>query len=345
MKKRRQIVAVCAMTVMALSPCDASALSLVYSDHEPLGNMRTTFLNDVFFRSIEEQSGGNITITPHWNSEISTGYDALKTVQEGSQAQLAVVVPEYCAKDLPLHQLFKSFPTGPTGQEQVEFFRGVYREVPELLREVEAQGLQIIFIATGYPAAFFSSKPLAGLKAINGQRWRSASFWHKDFLSNAGAVPVTMPWGPGVSDALNEGTLDGLIVNIDSGYDIKAHKPAPNILTSQKLWLGHEYIIAVNKDVWDNLTDEDKQAVENAADLAYNKLGEVMTTSFLKQLETLREDNAVIRLLSDDEVNFWEHESQYEAVQDKWVNENISAKEVLNKIRRYMARFTGAENE
>ena len=29
---------------------------LTYSDHEPLGNMRTRFLNDVFFRAIEKES-------------------------------------------------------------------------------------------------------------------------------------------------------------------------------------------------------------------------------------------------------------------------------------------------
>ena len=159
-------------------------------------------------------------------------------------------------KELPLHQLFKSFPVGPTGQEQVNFFRGIYDAIPELMNEIEAQNLHVIFVATGYPVAFFSSKPLRNLQDIRGQKWRSASFWHKDFLTNAGATPVTMPWGEGVFDALNDGTLDGLMVNVDSGYDINAHKAAPNILTSQRLWLGHEYIIAMNKTVWDSLSDD-----------------------------------------------------------------------------------------
>lgn len=160
---------------------DFLTVELTYSDHEPLGNMRTKFLNDIFFPAFERESHGRIKITPHWNAKISTGYDALKSLRSGS-ADMAVVVPEYCMKDLRLHQLFKSFPAGPEGQEQVEFF--------------------------------------------NGQRWRSASFWHKDFLANAGAEPVTMPWGPGVSEALNDGRLDGLIVNIDSGYGRVARRKA-----------------------------------------------------------------------------------------------------------------------
>ena len=344
-KKLGKFAASCVMTATLLFSGSASAVSLVYSDHEPLGNMRTTFLNNVFFKAVNEQSNGKITIEPHWNGEISISYDALKTVKDGTKAQIAVVVPEYSANELPLHQIFKSFPTGPTGQEQVKFFRGVYIEVPELTREIEAQGLHVIFIATGYPAAFFSAKPLAGLQSLKGQRWRTASFWHKDFLANAGAEPVTMPWGAGVSEALNDGTLDGLIVNIDSGYDINAHKVAPNVLTSPKLWLGHEYIIAMNKNAWDGLTDEDRQAIIKAGEISYDRLGAVMDESFLRQLETLRADNAEVRLLTDDEVKFWEQSSDYRAAQEKWTGEQaskglVSAADVLNRIRRYMENFS-----
>ena len=314
---------------------------LIYSDHEPLGNMRTTFLNDVFFKNVEEQSKGQVKISSYWDGKICISYDALKTVKDGSKAQITVIVPEYCSKELPLHQIFKSFPIGLTGQEQVNFFRTVYKEIPELLKEIDSQGLQIIFIATGYPAGFFSSKPLADLRAIKGQKWRSASFWHKDFLANAGAVPVTMPWGNGVFNALNNGTLDGLIVNIDSGYDIQAHKAAPNILTSQKMWLGHEYIIAMNKSAWEKLSDNDKRAIERAAELSYLQLGEVMNASYLKQIEILRADGANVRTLNDEEIKFWEDITDYKALQDKWVKEQtanglVNAEEVLRNIRRLL---------
>ena len=76
----------------------------------------------------------------HRNADISTGYDALKAIRSGS-ADLAVVVPEYDAKALHLHKLFKSFPAGPEGQEQVNFFRKVYQEVPALTRELEASNV------------------------------------------------------------------------------------------------------------------------------------------------------------------------------------------------------------
>ena len=324
------------MTLAVLDALKSSddVTELTYSDHEPLGNMRTTFLNDIFFRAVEEESKGRVKIIPHWNGEISISYEALNTLKDGSKAQISVIVPEYCAKELPLHQLFKSFPTGPTGQEQVNFFRDIYSEIPALMNEIEAQGLHVIFVATGYPAAFFSAKPMTNLQSLKGQRWRSASFWHKDFLTNAGAIPVTMPWGQGVFDALDNGTLDGLIVNIDSGYDIHAHKAAPNILVSKRLWLGHEYIIAMNKDVWDKLPDEDKKAIERAAESSYKVLGGIMDESFSRMLETLRADGATVRLLSDEEVSYWENVTDYKTIQEKYVAEHDNAGSVLDGIRR-----------
>ena len=334
LSKRILLLSVVIVAVMA---CMSQAVELVYSDHEPLGNMRTKFLAEVFFPAVEKESQGRIKISPRWDSEICTGYDALKAVRSGS-ADLAVVVPEYDAKALHLHQLFKSFPAGPTGQKQVNFFRRVYDEIPALTQELDAQNVHAMFIAAGYPASFFSAKPLTNLQDIKGQRWRSASFWHKDFLTNAGADPVTMRWGPGVSEALNNGTLDGLIVNIDSGYDINAHTPAPNILVSPKLWLGHEYIIALNKSIWDSLADEDKRAVERAAESSYSVLGGVMESSLEWQIDTLRKAGASVRLLTDDEVSFWEQAAKYEAVQNKWVERDPEAQKVLNAMRRLITK-------
>ena len=50
---------------------------LTYSDHEPLGNMRTKFLNDVFFPAVEREFQGRIKISPHWDAKICVGYQAI----------------------------------------------------------------------------------------------------------------------------------------------------------------------------------------------------------------------------------------------------------------------------
>ena len=297
---------------------------LKYTDHEPLGGMRTKFIKDVFFTNIEKESKGRLKIEDNWDSKISTGYDALRVVGKEKTVDMAIVVPEYSPNELPLHQIFKSFPVGPTGDKQVSFFRRVYAEIPDFSEELDKENVVTIFISTGYPVAFFSKKPINNLKDVKGGRWRSASFWHKDFLQNVGAIPVTMPWNDGIFKAIEDGTLDGLMVNVDGGDQLKVDEVAPNILYSDKLWMGHVYLLVINKDIWNGLAEEDKEAIQRAAEKSYKTLGSVMDSSFDTQIREMKKDGAKIRTLKSSELKQWEIDTKYEEVQNIWAKEQES---------------------
>lgn len=321
-----------------LLPTFALAKSLIYSDHEPLGNMRTKFLHEIFFRQIEKESEGKIKIAEHWNSELSTGYDALKKVKSG-EIDIAVVVPEYDAANLPLHQLFKSFPLGPTGNNQSEFLKNIYKEIPALNDELYEQNIIPIYVAMGYPVAFYSVKPLDSPTNMKNQKWRSASFWHKDQLKNVGAIPVTIQWGEKVYNALKSGELDGLMVNIDSGYDINAQDAAPYVLTSKKLWLGHIYIIAINKNVWENLPQSEKLAIQRAAEFSYRKMGKIADKSFKNQIATLKSLGVKVRILNNAELSNWEKATRFTEVQNEWIADRETFKNVRDKLRERIGEF------
>lgn len=312
-----------AMTLAALMlPAAASAQKILrYTDHEPLGGMRTKFIKEQFFAAVEKESNGRLKVDDHWDSQLATGYDALRVLGDGSAADIGIVVPEYTAVDLPLHQIFKSFPVGPTGDRQVQFFRRVYAEVPAFSKELEKKNVVSVFLATGYPVAFFSADPLNSLEDIENETWRTASFWHRDFLQNAGATPVSIPWGPQVFDALRARTLDGLVVNIDSGYMLKAHEPAPHVLASRDLWLGHVYILAMNRKTWDDLAQEDREAIQRAAETAYKALGAIMDSSFDAMVSDMEKESVNVRLLGASEVNAFSAVAKYQEVQAAWVRE------------------------
>lgn len=340
---RRAIVkAAAAMASWALTNTVVSAQTpppkiLRYSDHEPLGGMRTRFLKDVFFPAIELESKGRLKVEDHWNGELAVAYDAFGAVSKSASVDMATVVPEYSPKELPLHQLFKSFPVGPTGDKQIQFFRNVYQEVPAFPEELAKNGLVNLYFGTGFPLAFYSTAPLADVEGVAGGKWRSASFWHLDFLRNVGATPVTMHWGPEVGEALRNGALDGLVVNVDSGYMLKAHDMAPNVLVSKDLWLGHVYLVAMKKSVWEGLADEDKDAVRRAAERAYRTLGGVMDDSFNTQIKELRDAGAKVRVLSLEEAQTWQTMTKYRQVQEAWVAQQQAkgvenASSVLNKV-------------
>lgn len=318
---------------------------LKFSDHEPLGGMRTRFLKDVVFPAIERESNGRLKIEDHWDGEIAAAYDALGAVSTGA-TDIGTVVPEYTAKELPLHQVFKSFVRGPVGGRQIDFFKRVYAEIPAFPAELDKNNIVQIYFGTGYPVAFFRNAPMASLDDLKGGKWRSASFWHLDYLKNAGATPVTMHWGPEIPAALKAGTLDGLMVNVDSGYMLKVHESAPHVLASKDLWLGHVYILTMNKDVWNSLAQEDRDAIHRAAEKSYETLGAVMEQSFDTQLEDLKQAGATVRELSSDEVAQFESVTKYTDVQAAWAEEQqqqgvADAAATIGKITSIMTDFMG----
>ena len=149
---------IAALFSMLMVTASLQAQTLTFTDHEPLGNMRTQVTGQ-FFRLVERESKGRIRIDDHWNGEISSSYDAYETVREGTKADLATVVPEYDSQRMPLHQLFKSFLAGPSGEAQVALIGKAYKTIPELTEELHRAGIHPVLVATGYPVGFIPELP------------------------------------------------------------------------------------------------------------------------------------------------------------------------------------------
>lgn len=291
---------------------------LRYTDHEPLGGMRTRFLKDVLFAEIEKESSGRIRIESRWNGEVADSHAVLKAISSENKADIGVIVPEYFAQEMPLGQLFKSFLVGPTGAQQVEFFQKAFTGIPAFQQELHRNGITGVFYATGYPVAFFSTDPLRDLDGLRGGKWRTASFWHRDFLKNTGAEPISIPWGQGVFDAMKARQIDGLMVNVDSGYMLDVHTVAPHVLASKDLWLGHVYIIAMNSKTWGGLAARDKAAIQRATRTAYARLGATMDRSFDDMVKKLTDAGSIVRLLKAEEVAAFARATDYQRVQSQW---------------------------
>lgn len=325
-------------------PNIAAEKILRYTDHEPYGGMRTQLIKEVLFAEIGKESQGRLKIEPHWNGEIAISYDALATISDGSKADMGIVVPEYTAKQLPLHQIFKSFAIGPEhGASQVEFFRRVYAEIPELNAEIERNNVVNLQFFLGYPVGFFSTKPIMKLTALQGTSWRTASFWHQAYLVNTGAKTVTLPWNEQITTALRDGKLDGLMVNLDSGYDIHAERAAPNVLLSPSLWLGHVYLLTMNKYTWESLSTQDREAIQRAAITTQKALGQALDNNLINMVKTLEQEGTHVRYLTKAELEAWRKAIGYQQEQAQWVAKQKAegidnAREVMQKVANLLDR-------
>ncbi len=69
------------------------------------------------------------------------------------------------------------------------------------------------------------------------------------------------------------------------------------------------------------LAQEDRAAIQRAAESAYKALGPVMDSSFYAMVVDLKKAGAKVRLLDHGELDAWLKTTQYQQVQAKWVNE------------------------
>lgn len=128
------------------------------------------------------------------------------------------------------------------------------------------------------------------------------------------------------------------MVNLDSGYDLKIYKQAPYLLASKDFWLGHLYLVTINKNIWNGLSEDDRSAIRRAAVDSYKKLGKTMDASFEQQLDILKKEGTTVRILDKSEVTAFKKATRFTEVQDKWAAEQIAkglenAPEVLQKVR------------
>ncbi|ROV54416.1 hypothetical protein EGS38_11075 [Neisseria chenwenguii] len=143
---------------------------------------------------------------------------------------------------------------------------------------------------------------------------------------------------------LKTGELGGLMVNVDSGYDIGAHKSAPYILTSQQLWLGHIYPVVMNAERWKKLSKSDQAAFTKAAQKVYGTLGDTLDKSYDDMLLKLIKDGAVVRMPNGQEVTKFAQAANYQNQQNQWAAKQEAegvknVQSVLQKLRNLMAKY------
>ncbi len=131
---------------------------------------------------------------------------------------------------------------------------------------------------------------------------------------------MAVPWGPAIHKAILANELDGVMVNVDSGVQLKVHEVAPHVLISQKLWLGHVYVLAINNDVWNILSEEDRQAIQRAGETAYRALGPAMDSSFRVMLSEISAGGGKVQLLDQAQLNRWTGEAKVPEIQANWMS-------------------------
>lgn len=339
LSRRTMVLATGAAALFAWNVGSAGAadITLKYSDHDPLGGMRTNFVKDVWLAEIVKQSGGKVKIQDFWGGALMSSKEALKGTGAGV-SDMGFIFPGHYPGELPGHSIFNLFPRGPNKfADMIWLYRKAYEEVPEIKAELTKVGVMPVMVTAGLPGAFVATKPIKTLADIKGDKWRAGGKWQLRFLENAGAVPVSVPWDD-VYMALQTGTITGCFTNYDGLHLMKFDEVGKNIMISKQLWYATPFVHLMNIKKFESLPKDVQQAILKASEVAEQKFDAVYDAAFDKvKAEQLAAGYTVTELSTDDVVR-WENPEKLAKLQADWVAEAEkagmkTAAQVMEKVR------------
>jgi len=317
--------AVALLAALAVPPLAAAGtITLKYSDHDPPGGMRTDFVKKVWLAEIEKQTGGKVKIQDFIGGSLLSSKEILKGVGD-NVAQMGFMYPGHFPGELPSFTIYKLFPRGPSKfKSMVWLYRKAVEEIPEFQADMKRANQMTLVYTAGLPGAFVSTKPIGSIDDLKGNKWRAGDKWGLRFLQNAGAVPVSVPWGD-VYMAMQTRTIDGCFTNYDGLHMMKFDEVGKNLMISKELWYQMPFIHNVNLAVWNDLPKDVQDGILKASRMAEDRFGQVYDEAFDKIQATQKARNYKITVMSKQDIAKWENAAELTKMQEQWVQEAKAA--------------------
>ena len=315
--------AACAAFAAGTTGAFAESVTLSFATNTAPNNMRGE-AESIFIEELEKASDGEIKVVPYWGSALMEGSEILGGVRDGV-ADMGFININYYPNQLLLNSAYNLFPKGPSTYENIAWaFDQMYEKVPELNAEFEGQGQRIVYKygVTPYAGAFKS--PVASLEHLKGLRVRAASRWYLNLLKGGGATPVSMPWGD-VYQGLQTNAIDGVFTNIDGIHRASLDEAAQNVFFMPDLWLAIPFIITINEDKYQSLSDAHKEAFATANAAARERFSSVWDSTIEDILKAQEEAGYTIVKASADDVETFTSLPDVQTNQEIWAEEAKAA--------------------
>lgn len=290
--------------------------TIKYTDHDPSGKMRTDFVESVWLKDVEKETG--MKVQSFFGAALLKSKEALGGVGSGV-ADVGFIFPGHYPERLMVHSVFSLFPTGPAKFENMTWlYREAYKQIPEFKAELAKENVTAVMITAGLPGAFAGKKTLNSLADIKGDRWRAGGKWLLRYLGNAGATPVSVPWGD-VYMSLQTGVIDGVFTNYDGLHAMKFDEIASNLLISKELWYATPFLHIANNDFLAKLSASERKAFMNASMAAEAKFSGVYNKAFDQVRKEQEDAGYKVTVLKKKDLQMWADPAKIEVLRKEWI--------------------------
>lgn len=236
----------------------------------PTGASEWGFLEQPFWtRMVPELSGGKITTQINSMSELNLqGGEVFRLTSQGT-FDIADIVANYGAGDLPQLDALDLAGVAATFQEQAAVIESYMPVISTALRD--RFRLEALGGAHSTPQVFFCRGEISGAQDLAEKRVRLTSSTLADVVTGLGGVPVTMPFGEAVP-AMERGVIDCIITGTMSGNTGKIYEVGDTMFTLTVGWAPRLRI--ANGSFWEGLDDTQREWLEKATDYYFTELQE-----------------------------------------------------------------------
>ncbi len=214
-----------------------------------------------FAKCITTGTGGEIEVVTHPSGSLFKGGDIKRAVQTG-QAPIG-------ERLLSGHQNENAV----FGVDSIPFLATSFDDAAKLWKAAKPtmekiladQNLVLLYSVPWPPQGLYFKKEVNSVADMEGIKFRSYNNATARLAELTGMLPVTIEAAE-ISQAFATGVAESMVSSGSTGYDRKVWESLTHFYEVDA-WLPRNYIM-VNKDVWDGVSDSNKNVIRGCAELA-----------------------------------------------------------------------------
>lgn len=288
----RAVATAAALTVLVLHTLPAQAqekVRLKFADWMPVSHYTVTNAAHPFMKKATELSKGKIEFQYFPAEQLGKGKDLLTLLQTGV-ADIADISPSYISDKFPMSSvaelpaMFTNACQGTYAYASLVKSGGVLAE-----KEFKPNGVRVLVSVAYAPYKVVTvRKKIENIKDFSGLKIRTAGGAMDLTANQVDAVPVRMP-GPDILPSLSRGTLDGVLVPLQSVkvFDIQTQV---KYMTTDVSLGSFITVYAISDRAWNRLPEDVRATLIDAGTFATKNHCEYVDAQEVKVVQELEKD-------------------------------------------------------
>lgn len=254
--KTRLLAAVAAASLALGAAAEAKNLALAYFMGPKHPMNRAVFTP--FAEKLAEVSGGQLTVSMFPGGALNSVPPKQYSILLDGVADVAFALPGYTAQLFPVAT---SVTIPGICTDAIDCTEALWRAKDVIEKEFDAK---LLALWSNEPPVLFSKDfPIRKLEDLQGKIVRVTSASDIDYVEALGASAVSQPVSV-INQNLSNGVIDVIAIGSSGTLSFKLHEPA-NYITTNVPGSGSAFVLLMNKDVWNGLSDQEKAWVDEAS--------------------------------------------------------------------------------